>query len=71
MLKNSDSSIELRKNLLFLAKEKNITVYGIAPNTIKYDDKIQFENTVKITNGEYYTETSEKTVEEIVENIEK
>lgn len=54
-----------------IAKEKNITVYGIAPSTIKNEDKTELKKAIEATGGTYYTETSDQTVKQIVKDIEK
>ena len=54
-----------------IAKEKNIIVYGIAPNTIKLEDQKELKKAIETTGGTYYTETTNETVDEIVEDIEK
>lgn len=53
-----------------LAKENNITVYGIAPSLIKNDDKEEFKENVEKTGGYLYIQ-DEQTVDSIVNSIEQ
>lgn len=53
-----------------LAKENNITVYGIAPNFITEEDKKEFKENVEKTGGSLYVQ-DEQTVDDIVNNIEQ
>lgn len=54
-----------------LAKSKNVTVFGIAPDTISAEKESQFKQAVELTGGNYYTDTSSTTVKDIVNEIEK
>lgn len=54
-----------------LAKEKNITVFGIGPDIITNSDRKKLEDAVEKTGGSYYTSDDSTTVKEIVNNIEK
>ena len=53
-----------------LCKEKNIIVYGIAPDTIQEDDEKDFKKAVEETGGKYYTMSDKSQVKDIVKNIE-
>lgn len=52
-----------------LCREKNITVYPIAPSSVKKSDLEGLENVAKVTGGEVYTETTSNTTTSIVKNI--
>lgn len=54
-----------------MCKENNITVFGIAPSTIKPSDKISMQEAIEITGGKYYTEGEKNSVSNIVDSIEK
>lgn len=54
-----------------LSKNKNITVFGITPDFIKDENKVELKKAVEITGGKLYTENSESTVSDIVNNIEQ
>jgi len=54
-----------------LSKEKNITVFGIAPKSISDSNKKTLKNAVESTGGTYYTADSLTTVSSIVNNIEQ
>ncbi len=53
-----------------LCKEKNIIVFGIAPDTIIEEDEIDLKKAVESTGGKYYTMSSKNQVKDIVQNIE-
>lgn len=53
-----------------LCKEKNIIVFGIAPDTIQKDDEIELKKAVELTGGKYYTMSNKSQVQDIVNNIE-
>lgn len=52
-----------------LCKEKNITVYPIAPSSVRKTDLEGLKNVAKVTGGEVYTETTSNTTTSIVKNI--
>lgn len=56
-----------------ICRDKKITVFGIAPSSIYSQNRISFEKVSKITGGNYYTamENSEKSVSDIVNDVEK
>jgi len=54
-----------------IAKEKNVTVYGIAPGTIMDKDEAQMKAAVEKTGGKYYIQNAKTTVKEIVKEIER
>lgn len=54
-----------------IAKEKGITVFGIGPETIKDEDRIDLKKAVEKTGGNYYTGDNAKSVSKIVEQIEQ
>lgn len=54
-----------------IAKEKNITVYGICPRETKEEDKEKLKIAMEITGGYLYEQGEENNVKEIVENIEQ
>lgn len=53
-----------------LCKEKNINVFGIAPNKINQEDKEELENAVKLTGGELYINSKTDNVKNIINSIE-
>ena len=53
-----------------LAKDNNVIVYGIAPNSIRADDEISMRMAIEKTGGKYYTTASNTTVKDIVKEIE-
>lgn len=59
------------KEATTLAKDKNITVFGIGPETIYDMDEKDFKREVEKTGGTYYTNSYSNTVSEIVKNIEQ
>lgn len=52
-----------------LCKEKNITVYPIAPSSVRKTDLEGLKNVAEVTGGEVYTETTSNTTTSIVKNI--
>lgn len=54
-----------------ICKRNNVTVFGIAPRTIKPMDKISMQEAIEVTGGRYYTEGEKNSVSNIVNNIEK
>ena len=54
-----------------LAKKNKIIVYGIAPSTIFPTDMLTMKLAVESTGGKYYTEGTDATVKDIVNEIEK
>lgn len=52
-----------------LCKEKNITVYPIAPSSVRKTDLEGLKNVAEVTGGEVYTETTLNTTTSIVKNI--
>ena len=52
-----------------LCKEKNITVYPIAPSSVRKNDLEGLKNVAEVTGGEVYTETTSNTTTSIVKNI--
>ena len=57
-----------------LCKEKNITVYPIAPSSVRKTDLEGLKNVAEVTGGEVYTETTSNTTTSIVKtknNIEE
>lgn len=52
-----------------LCKEKNITVYPIAPSSVRKKDLEGLKNVAEVTGGEVYTETTSNTTTSIVKNI--
>ena len=53
-----------------LCKEKNIIVFGIAPDTIQKDDENELKKAVELTGGKYYTMSDKSQVQDIINNIE-
>lgn len=53
-----------------LCKDKNIIIFGIAPDTIKEKDEKIFKKAVESTGGKYYTMSKKSQVQDIVKNIE-
>ena len=53
-----------------MCKDRGITVFGIAPETIFGKNRAVMKNAVETTGGIYYTE-GEKSVSDIVKNIEQ
>lgn len=58
------------QNAAKLCKEKNIIVFGIAPDTINEEDENELKKAVESTGGKYYTMSSRNQVKSIVESIE-
>lgn len=54
-----------------ICKKNNVIVFGIAPRTIKPNDKVAMQEAIEITGGKYYTEGERNSVSNIVDNIEK
>lgn len=54
-----------------LARNNNITVFGIGPEAIEEDEKEDLKKAVEKTGGTYYTESFSSTVSNIVSNIEQ
>ena len=54
-----------------LAKKNNVIVFGIAPSTILPTDMLAMKLAVESTGGKYYTEGTDATVKDIVNEIEK
>ena len=54
-----------------ISKNKNITVFGITPDFISNEDKIELKDAVENTGGKLYTSDSKTTVSDIVKNIEQ
>jgi len=52
-----------------LCKEKNITVYPIAPSSVRKTDLEGLKNVAEVTGGKVYTETTSNTTTSIVKNI--
>lgn len=52
-----------------LCKEKSITVYPIAPSSVRKTDLEGLKNVAEVTGGEVYTETTSNTTTSIVKNI--
>lgn len=52
-----------------LCKEKNITVYPIAPSSVRKTDLEGLKSVAEVTGGEVYTETTSNTTTSIVKNI--
>lgn len=61
-------SIVSLKEAAIISKSKNIRVYGIGASVINNDNKDEFINAVKITDGKYY-DYSESSISNIVEEI--
>lgn len=53
-----------------MCKDKNIKVFGVAPEKIYDEDKSEFEMAVKSTGGELYVGSKTDTVKNIVNSIE-
>ena len=54
-----------------LAKKNNVIVFGIAPSTIMPTDMLTMKLAIESTGGKYYTEGTNATVKDIVNEIEK
>jgi len=53
-----------------LCKEKNIIVFGIAPDTIQENDEEELKKAIEFTGGKYYTMSDKSQVQDIINNIE-
>ena len=54
-----------------ICKSKNITVYSLAPSTIKNEDKIELEEATKLAGGKLYVSSKNENVSNIVNSIEE
>lgn len=54
-----------------LAKNKNITIYAVAPASITNDNKNKLQKATETTGGKLYIEENTNTVQSIVSNIEE
>ncbi len=53
-----------------LSKEKNITIYTVAPSTITSKDEQLLKNATELTGGSFYVHEKRPTIKSIVEEIE-